>query len=118
MLKYSFVYALSVYLMSDYFNQLLFNCFFFTSISICSLCSIPGDTTKVRVHYNVYLTFNNPQSEQHCLSLYNMMGHKLREINDITANRIALDREELHSGIYFVVIEGRAQRLRAKLIIN
>ena len=47
-----------------------------------------------------------------------MMGHKLREINDIKANRIVLDREELHSGIYFVVIEGRAQRLRAKLIIN
>ena len=64
------------------------------------------------------LTFNIPQSEQHCLSLYNMMGHKLREINGITADRLLRDKAELGSGIYFVTIEGPAQRLRAKLIIN
>ena len=66
----------------------------------------------------VNITFNNTEAQPHCLLLYNMMGHKLREINGIKANRIVLDREELNSGIYFVVIEGPGQRMRMKLVVE
>ena len=46
-------------------------------------------------------TFNNPSSAPASLSIYNMQGRLVRNIDNITGNQVTLEREGLASGMYF-----------------
>jgi hypothetical protein len=64
--------------------------------NILSISLYPNPT-----HQSATLQFNNPQNENHTLTLYNTYGQLVREINNITADKVTIGRQNLANGMYF-----------------
>jgi hypothetical protein len=52
-------------------------------------------------HQSATLQFNNPQNENFTLALFNTCGQLVREISNITTDKVILERQDLTNGIYF-----------------
>jgi hypothetical protein len=52
------------------------------------------------------IEFSNPKHSNYCLSLYNILGKKVLEIDNVTSDKIILKRGTLKSGIYLVELRG------------
>ncbi|MDN5202004.1 T9SS type A sorting domain-containing protein [Fulvivirgaceae bacterium BMA10] len=47
------------------------------------------------------LEFRNEKQQKHILIIYDLAGHVLKRYENITANKVPLERKNLDSGIYF-----------------
>ena len=47
------------------------------------------------------LEFNNPTKQNCTLTLYDLHGQNVRTINNITADKVEIERQDLASGLYF-----------------
>ena len=52
------------------------------------------------------LKFDNFSNEPLTLTVFNSLGQKLKQIDNIVANQIHLEREGLPSGLYLVQLKG------------
>lgn len=79
---------------------------------------------------NDFQIFPNPLTEKSLLAsnfplenttvkLYNSLGMKVTEKNNLSGYSILLDKEDLKSGVYFITIErGNNELLRSKLVVS
>jgi hypothetical protein len=74
----------------------------------------PNPMTK-----NAYILFDNPNNEKHKLVFYNTEGRIMREMNDITTDRILFKRDNLAGGMYYFQLKTNNEiRAVGKLIIE
>jgi hypothetical protein len=71
---------------------------------------------KFKVYPNPFseyatVEFSNPKHSNHKMTLYNILGKKVLEMNNVTSDKIILKRGTLKSGIYLI-------ELRSELTIN
>ncbi len=77
-----------------------------------SLCSIPlnvseSPTNSTALIYpnptnqTATIEFNNPTKQNFTLTLYDLRGQIVRTINNITADKVEIERQNLASGLYF-----------------
>jgi hypothetical protein len=52
-------------------------------------------------HQSATLQFSNPKNENFTLTLYNTYGQLVREINNITGDKVTIERQDLTNGMYF-----------------
>jgi len=63
--------------------------------------------------------FENPGHESHTLSFYDIQGRPVREIKNITSDRVEIRRENWISGFYFyTLLDGKKIRARGKLEVQ
>lgn len=51
------------------------------------------------------LGFENPQNNNHHLSIFNTMGQLVLSIDNIKGNKVLIDRKELQTGLYFYQLQ-------------
>jgi len=64
------------------------------------------------------IEFNNKHSNTYTLYVYNFVGERIIKEDNITNNRIRLERSELSPGTYFIELVSAYESLRAKVIIE
>jgi len=65
------------------------------------------------------LIFKNSKNESHTLTLYDIHGRLVQTINDITTNRVEIERKNLTNGLYFFQLRTDREVLSTgKLIIE
>jgi hypothetical protein len=79
------------------------SCYSITGTGIIETKSI---NTQTKLYPNPFsqtatLAFENPQNNNHQLSVFNTMGQLVMSIENIKGNKILIDRKELQSGLYF-----------------
>jgi Secretion system C-terminal sorting domain len=84
----------------------------------------PDQVSAIQVFPNpmiefTYIAFDNPENESHTLVLYDVQGRLVREITNITSDKIELKRKDLLSGLYFYqLITDNTVRATGKLTVN
>jgi hypothetical protein len=74
----------------------------------------PNPTTQFAT-----LEFDNSKKENCILTLYNSIGQLVRTINDITSDKVIIERQSLTSGLYFFRLDNGKQTIaKGKLIIE
>ena len=71
--------------------------------------------------FNNYTTieFENNNSENYTLEIYNNLGQKVRTIENIQTNKIKIERGNFNSGIYFFQLKNnRSKRQTGKLVVE
>lgn len=77
--------------------------------------TLTGMSETEPVGFNIYpnpfsdrttITFNNPNFEKHQLILMDLTGKVIRQIGDITGNRVELNRDHLSPGLYIIELRG------------
>ena len=64
------------------------------------------------------IEFENPNNDQHSLTIYNSRGGVVRSISHISTGKINIQRENLPTGSYFILLSDERQvRGRGKLLI-
>jgi Secretion system C-terminal sorting domain len=64
-----------------------------------------------------YITFSNPTSKAHTLTLMDAMGRVVRTYKDITSDMVEIKREDLTAGMYFAVLKNAdGQAITQKLM--
>ena len=64
------------------------------------------------------LDFSNPTKDNFTLTLYDIQGRLTRTINNITADRIEIEKQNLSSGFYFYRLQSDKKIATGKLIIE
>ena len=68
---------------------------------------------------NAIITFANPDSESHDLIFYNSEGRIIKQMGDLTTDRVLFKRNNLVSGLYFYrLISKNEIRATGKIIIE
>jgi hypothetical protein len=83
-----------------------------TTVSVLCFSSldIQGENNKLKKLYvypnpfstSAIIEIDNPKNENHTLSIYNSSGQLVRQLNNITANKIEIKRGNLANGFYFI----------------
>ncbi len=81
-----------------------------------------GSTLEVKAYPNPFsemckIEFSNPGQAAYQLSVYNMSGKKVREINHIRDSEIILMREDMKTGFYLFELKGE-KTYRGKFVIK
>jgi hypothetical protein len=81
-----------------------------------------GSTLEVKAYPNPFsemckIEFSNPGQAAYQLSVYNMSGKKVREINHIRDSEIILMREDMKTGFYLFELRGE-KIYRGKFVIK
>ncbi len=66
---------------------------------------------------NTTIEFSNPKHSNYKMVLYNILGKKVLEMNNVTSDKIILKRGSLKSGIYLIELRGE-QTYYSKLIVE
>jgi len=65
------------------------------------------------------LEFENSKNENCSLTIYNLLGEEVRSINDITADKVIIERQNLSTGLYFFrLATGSRTKAKGKFIIE
>ncbi len=79
---------------------------------------------KIEVYPNPFfeytlIVFENNKNEKHILTLYNITGQAVKQIDNITTEKIKIEREDLVNGIYFFQLQKNKETIGSgKLIIK
>ncbi|MBN4062451.1 T9SS type A sorting domain-containing protein, partial [Bacteroidales bacterium AH-315-I05] len=79
---------------------------------------------KVSVYPNPFnnhtiIKFENSTEAKHDLIIFDVMGHIVRSITDISAGQIKIERKSLASGLYFFQLQNEGQKVAiGKLMIQ
>lgn len=95
-----------------------------TNVTITSTAHLMNQALAFQAQPNPFnnstlITFENDNQAAYTLVLTNAMGQVVREINNITADRVELTRGNLASGLYFATLmNAEGQRYTQKLIVE
>ena len=64
------------------------------------------------------IEFYNPNQTNSRLSVFNILGSKVFEIDDIKSNKIEFKRNDLTSGVYLIVLQSKEFIISKKLIVR
>ena len=62
--------------------------------------------------------FDNPDRKVYCLSIFNMNGQKVLELDNITSDRLELETETLSAGNYILLLSGEKIYVQKVIILN
>ena len=84
--------------------------------------NITANENSMRVYPNpmrdrATVTFDNPKGESYDLYITDISGKTVRSIKNIQEQKIAINKGELGSGVYFIVMKG-VETYRSKLVIE
>jgi hypothetical protein len=66
---------------------------------------------------STYVTFNNPSSKAHTLTLMDAVGRVVRTYNNVTSNIVEIQRGDMTAGMYFAVLKNAdGQAITQKLM--
>jgi large repetitive protein len=84
----------------DYSNKLA-SCDTGSTIEpVTNTCMILSNPFSASAEYR----FNNPSGYRHSLGIYNSIGQLVRNISNITTDRVQIERHSLAKGMYFLVL--------------
>jgi hypothetical protein len=63
------------------------------------------------------LEFDNHEKTQYSLTILNIKGQKVRQINNITTNKITLKKSNLSKGLYILELNGK-RKYTGNLLVN
>jgi len=63
------------------------------------------------------IEFDNKNKAKHTLTIYNTTGQLVRRIDNITTGRVKIERENLNSGLYFLLLMNNTGSIRKGKII-
>jgi len=95
-----------------------------TAVTITSTSHLAAQALAFNAQPNPFnnstlITFENKNNESYALILTNSVGQVVRQINNITADRVELLRGNLNSGLYFATLMNEnGQRYTQKLIVE
>ena len=64
------------------------------------------------------LEFANDNLESFSLELYDMLGNRVRRVDNIMTERVVLKKGNLNSGIYFIELRSETQTLNGKVLVE
>ena len=64
------------------------------------------------------LEFSNDRLESFNLEVYNMLGNRVRRVENIVSNKVVLEKGDLTSGIYFIELRSETQTLKGKVLVE
>src|SRR6056297_1205513 len=78
---------------------------------------------KLIIHPNPFrekttISFPNPAKKQYTLWVYGLSGKPVKQITNITRNRVNLESEGLKAGLYIVEVIGEEVIYKGKLIVK
>jgi hypothetical protein len=98
----------------------------FMQFTICSLTVIGAENDNL--YFNLYpnpftdyatIEFENKNSENYSIKIYNNLGQVVKIISNIITNKIKINRENLSSGIYFFQLKNDSGiRQTGKLVVE
>ena len=99
--------------------------------SFSTNCNNPCTITDINEHtfmtINAYpnpfsssttLEFPNYSQEPHTLSVYDITGNRIRMVENITSNKMVVERDDLSDGIYLFELRSATQTLNGKLVVK
>ncbi len=81
-------------------------------INTALLIVYPNPFTKTTT-----LQFNNPNSANHSIIIYDMLGKVIRTINNVNSERVEIDRASLVNGAYFVELRNDFKTVATRKLI-
>ena len=63
------------------------------------------------------LEFNNDKFETFILNIYNVLGNRVRKVDNILTDKVFL-KSNLNSGIYYIELRSSTQTLKGKVLIE
>ncbi|HIN39685.1 MAG TPA: T9SS type A sorting domain-containing protein, partial [Flavobacteriales bacterium] len=95
-------------------------------IQVSSGVGMEGEETKTNrllVYPNPFtqtttISFANARQASYTLTVYNIMGEKVRRAGGITAEKFIFEKGELLPGVYFFDLSGDGMLYRGRLLIN
>ncbi len=67
--------------------------------------------------YNTVIEFYNPNKKDYKLSIFNILGNKVFELDNIKSDKIEFERGNLPNGVYLIELEGE-KVYRGKIIVK
>ena len=80
------------------------------------------DVNSIEIFPNPYselttIKFNQLKVERHTLIIVNTLGQTVKEFKEISDHQVQLRKEDLNSGIYFVLLQNNQKTLAARKLI-
>ncbi len=95
-----------------------------STIDITNVDNVAASMVNFKAQPNPFtnstlITFDNPQAKNYTLTLINVMGQVVHQINNINSNQVELSRGNLAKGMYFAMLmDENGQRYTQKLIVE
>jgi hypothetical protein len=68
--------------------------------------------------HSTLIVFDNADQEAYTLSIYDLLGHKVKVHNSIKASSFTLFKNDLPAGIYCIVLSGAKRTYWDKIVIE
>ncbi len=64
------------------------------------------------------ISFNNPNNENYTLKVYDFLGNEVKQIYNITSNRVILNSDGISIGAYFIELRCGDKSYLSKILIE
>ena len=90
----------------------------------CSTTGIRDITYKtIRAYPNPFsasttIEFPNYSGDNHTLNVYDMLGNRVRQVENITSDKVIVTKDDLNRGVYFLELSSATQAFKGRFIIE